>query len=203
MQDRIFGDREKAMEEAYFRQEDARLLKKLQEKAHLDDIALALGDKLQVQNPDLLQRIRNLGVTLETAPALFLAPLVQVAWASGSVSKAEHHAVQRLAQGRGVEKSSAAYAQIEAWLKERPDDELFDTAVEVIKYGFSVLPHAETEERIKVLVDACHEVAEASGSTLGFVLGLKNVIGLNSVDPSEASALDLIASRLRRPPQPA
>ena len=199
MQDRIFGEREKAMEEAYFRQEDAKLLKKLQEKAHLDDIAVALGEKLEVHNPDLLQRVRDLGITLETAPALFLAPLVQVAWASGSVSKAEHHAVQRLARGRGVDPASPAYAQLEAWLKDRPDDELFDTAVEIIKYGFSVLPHAEREERIKILVDACHEVAEASGSTLGFVLGLKNVIGLNSVDASEASALDLIATRLRRP----
>src|SRR6478672_1013547 len=102
MQDRIFGEREKAMEEAYFRQEDARLLKKLQDKAHLDEIAVALGDKLQVDNPDLLERVKALGITLDTAPALFLAPLVQVAWASGSVSKAEHHAVLRLARGRDV-----------------------------------------------------------------------------------------------------
>jgi hypothetical protein len=203
MQDRIFGEREKAMEEAYFRQEDARLLKKLQDKAHLDEIAVALGDKLQVDNPDLLERVKALGITLDTAPALFLAPLVQVAWASGSVSKAEHHAVLRLARGRDVSPDSPAYAQLEAWLKKRPDDALFDTAVEVIKYGFSVLPAAEREERIKRVVDACHEVAEASGSTLGFVLGVKNVMGLNSVEDSEEAALDLIAARLRRPAQPA
>jgi hypothetical protein len=203
MQDRIFGDREKAMEEAYFRQEDAKLLKKLQDKAHLDEIALALGEKLQIDNPDLLQRVKDEGVTLDTAPALFLAPLVQVAWANGSVSKAEHHAVVRLARGRGMEADSPAYAQIEAWLKKRPDDSLFDTAVEVIKYGFSVLSRGERDERIKRLVDACHEVAESSGSTLGFVLGLKNVMGLNSVDSSEATVLDLIANRLRRPPQAA
>ena len=88
-------------------------------------------------------------------------------------------------------------------MKKRPDDALFDTAVEVIKYGFSVLPAAEREERIKRVVDACHEVAEASGSTLGFVLGVKNVMGLNSVEDSEEAALDLIAARLRRPAQPA
>ena len=51
MQDRIFGDREKAAEEAYFRQADARLLETLRQKAHLDDIAVALGQKLQVDNP--------------------------------------------------------------------------------------------------------------------------------------------------------
>ena len=198
MQDRIFGDREKAMEETYFRQEDARLLKKLQEKAQLDDIALALGEKLQVDNPDLLMRVREAGVSLDTAPALFLAPLVQVAWAGGGVSKAEHHAVLRLARGRGVDPASPAYAQIEEWLKHRPDDSLFETAVEVIKYGCSVLPPDEREKRITSVVDACHEVAEASGSTLGLVLGFKNVMGLSSVDESEADMLDLIANTLRK-----
>jgi F-type H+-transporting ATPase subunit b len=39
-----------------------------------------------VDNPDLLQRVRDVGVTLETAAALFVAPLVQVAWADGSVA---------------------------------------------------------------------------------------------------------------------
>ena len=198
MQNRIFGDREKAMEEAYFRQEDAKLLKKLHEKAQLDEIALALGEKLQVDNPDLLMRVREAGVSLDTAPALFLAPLVQVAWAGGSVTKAEYQAVLRLARGRGIDPVSPAYAQLEAWLKHRPDDTLFDTAVAVIKYGFSVLPPDEREERIRTIVDACHEVAEASGSTLGFVLAVKNVMGLKSVDESEASMLDLIATRLRK-----
>lgn len=198
MQDRIFGDREKAMEETYFRQEDARLLKKLQEKARLDDIALALGEKLQVDNPELLMRVREAGVSLDTAPALFLAPLVQVAWAGGGVSKAEHHAVLRLARGRGVDPASPAYAQLEEWLKHRPEDSLFETAVEVIKYGFSVLPPDEREKRITSVVDACHEVAEASGSTLGLVLGFKNVMGLSSVDESEADMLDLIANTLRK-----
>lgn len=193
MNERIFGDREKAMEESYFRQQDAKLLSKLRERAHLDDIALALGQKLQVDNPELLQRVRDAGVTLETAAALFLAPLVQVAWAGGSVTKAEHDTVLRIARGRGVEVDSVPYAQLEKWLAARPDDAVFDVAVEVIKYGFSVLPRAEKEERIQTLVEACHEVAESSGSTLGWVLGLK------SVSNSEASVLDAIANTLRRP----
>jgi hypothetical protein len=186
------------MEDKYFRQEDERLLDKLRKKAHLDDIGLALGEKLQVDNPDLLQRVRDVGVSLDTAAALFVAPLVQVAWANGSVTKPEHDAVLRLARERGIETSSPAYAQLEKWLHDRPEDKLFDTAVEVLKYGFSVLPAHEREERIKRIVDACHEVAESSGSTLGFVLGLKNVMGLSSVSNSEAATLDTIANTLRK-----
>jgi hypothetical protein len=193
MQDRIFGDREKAMEDSYFRERDAKLLAQLRQMANLDDIAVALGRKLEVDNPELLQRVRDAGITLETAAALFLAPLVQVAWAGGSVTRAEHDAVLRLARQRGVETDSPAYAQLERWLEERPDDTLFVTAVEVIKSGFSVLPQEEKEARTKYVVDACHEVAEASGSTLGWVLGI------SSLSHSEAAALDTIANTLRRP----
>jgi hypothetical protein len=196
MPDRIFGDREKAMEEAFFRQEDAKLLKKLHDKAQLDEIAAALGEKLQVDNPDLLARVREAGVSLDTAPALFLAPLVQVAWAGGSVTRAEHQAVLRLARGRGIDPVSPAYAQLEEWLKHRPDDALFETAVEVMKYGFSVLPAQERQQRITSVVEACRDVAEAGGSTLDIVLAIKNVMGINSVDDDEAAILDLIAARL-------
>ena len=199
MQDRIFGDREKAAEEAYFRQNDARLLETLRQKSHLDDIAVALGQKLQVDNPELLQRVKDVGITLDTAAALFLAPLVQVAWAGGSVTRSEHDAVLRNARERQVAPDSPAFAKLEEWLKSHPDDEVFDTAVEVIKQGFAVLPAGEREERIKTLLDACHEVAEASGSTLGFVLGLKNLMGLDNVDKSEAATLDMIAKTLRKP----
>ena len=191
MQDRIFGDREKAMEDAYFRQEEAKLIEKLRNKAQLDEIAVALGQHLQIDNPDLLQRLRDLGITLDTAPAFFLAPLIQVAWAEGKVSKAERSAVLRLAQRRGVDAHSTAYRKIEEWLTVRPSDAFFDTAAELLKYTFAVLPLNEREERIKSIVQACHEVAEASGG-LGRLLGLGD--GVSGV---EAATLDDITRTLR------
>jgi hypothetical protein len=192
MQERIFGDREKAMEEAYFRGEDAKLLQKLRQRADLDEIAIALGQKLQVDNPDLLRRVRELGITADAAPAFFVAPLVQVAWAEGKVSRQEHDTVLRLARERGIQPSSPAYAQLEEWLRVRPSDEFFETAVEVLKLGFSVLPPAEREERIVSIVRACQEVAESS-ATIGRLLGFSD-----GVSKLEASMLDDITRKLRR-----
>jgi len=74
----IFKDREQAMEANYFRQQDARLVEKLRQEAQLDDIAQELAAKLELDNPELLLKVRELGVTGDTAPAFFLAPLVQV-----------------------------------------------------------------------------------------------------------------------------
>ena len=191
MDDRIFGEREKAMEEAFFRDQDARLLDKLRQRADLDDIAVELGRKLQVDSPELLAKVRELGVTLETAAAFFLAPLVQVAWAEGKVKKSEHNTVLRLAAERGIAEDSPALAKLKEWLRIRPSDSFFSTALEVLHAGFAVLPPAERESRVKSVLDACRQVAEASAG-VGRLFGIDD--GVSSV---EADILESIAGELR------
>jgi hypothetical protein len=187
----IFKERERSLEEEYFRKQDAKLLEKLRERGKVEEIAEALAAKLAVGDPELLGRIIALGVTLETGGAFLLAPLVQVAWGAGSVTDRERETVLRFATDRGIEKGSAAYAQLVEWLRARPGDQFFDTAIEAIKVGLSVLPSAERAERVKRIVDACREVAGASGG-LGRLLGLGT--GISS---DEESILEAIASTLR------
>jgi hypothetical protein len=195
MENEIFRDRERAQEANYFRQQDEKLLESLRKRAPLDEIARALGEKLQIENPELLERVRKLGLKPEAAPALFVAPLVQVAWAENKITRDEQDAVLRLSLARGIDKDSPVYAQILDWLAGRPSDELFDTALEVLKYGFAVLPDNEREDRIKRIVEACHEIAEASGGGLGRLLGLGS-----AVSSDESSMLDSINSTLRTQP---
>ena len=192
MTNELFKDRERAAEANYFRQQDERLLDSLRKRAPLDEIARAIGEKLQVDNNELLERVRKLGLKPEATPALFLAPLVQVAWAEGKISRDEQDAVLRLALDRGVEMNSPPYQQILEWLAVRPSDDVFDTAVEILKYGFAVLPEDKREDRIKRVVEACHEVAAASGGGLAKLLGLGS-----SVSGVEASMLDSITATLR------
>jgi hypothetical protein len=186
-----FKDRERAQEEGYFRAQDAKLIEKLREDARLEEIVLALAEQLQVDNPGLLRRVIALGVTLDTGPAFLLAPLVQVAWAEGKVTDRERETVLRLAAARGVAAGSPAHTQLLKWLQERPSDDLFDTAMEVIRGGLALLPPGEREARLKRIVQACHEVAEASG-------GLVKMLGLGSgVSGEEESLLEAIATTLR------
>lgn len=192
MQDRIFSDREKAMETDYFRKEEARLLEKMRQKAKLDEIAEALRDKLQVDNPDLLAAVRELGINADNAAAFLVAPLVQVAWAEGKVRKDEQEAVLKIAHERGIEEGSPADQQLREWMANRPADELFDASIKTIKTAFAVLPPRERHERIERLVDACRTVAEASGTEIAHQLGLGT-----GVSKSEASLLDAISAELR------
>ena len=63
--------------------------------------------------------------------------------------------------------------------------------MEVIRGGLALLPPEEREERLKRIVQACHEVAEASG-------GLVKVLGLGSgVSGEEEGLLEAIATTLR------
>jgi len=191
MDKEIFKGRGRSLEEEYVRRQEAKLLEKLRERGKLEEIAAALAAMLQVDNPELLHRIIALGVTLETGAAFVMAPLVQVAWAEGAVTDRERETVLRLGGERGIEKESPAHAQLLEWLRVRPSDELFDTAVEAIKAGLSVLTPEERADRVKRIVEACRQVAGASG-------GLSRLLGLGTgVSGEEESILDTIAATLR------
>ena len=98
--------------------------------------------------------------------------------------------VLRLATERGIEQTSPAYAQLDVWLSQRPVDALFDAAIETIKSGLSVLTPEDRADRIRRIVEACHEVADASG-------GLSRLIGMGGVSNEEEELLDGMAARLR------
>jgi hypothetical protein len=187
----ILKERGHSLEEEYFRKHEAKLVEKLHERGRLEEIATALAVKLQIDDPGLLRRIIALGVTLDTGAAFLLAPLVQVAWAEGTVTDRERETVLRIADERGVETTSPAYIQLVEWLRARPADELFDTAVEAIKAGLSALPPEERADRARRIVEACRQVAAASG-------GLSRLLGLGTgVSSEEESILDAIAANLR------
>ena len=162
----IFHDREKAEEAAYFHKQDAMLLEKLRQRAKLSEIAEALAEKLQVDDRTLLERIKMLGVTLDIGAAFILSPLIEIAWADGSVTQAERDAVVRIAKNRGIMPDSADMNQLLQWLEKRPPDGVFELAVKAIKVGISVLSPGEADQRVKQMLNACEEVARAEGGGL-------------------------------------
>ncbi len=187
----LLKERERGEETDYFRRVDAKLIEKMRARAHLSEIAQALADKLRVDDPELLRRVAELGLDRETGTAILVAPLVQVAWADGHVSEAERSIVLELAASRGLVAGMPAHDKLLEWLRERPSDAVFETALQVMRVGFSVLPAAERDERITSLVAACRRIAEASGG------GLVRLIGLShGVFGAESTVLDAITTGL-------
>jgi len=185
----IFRERERGEEDAYFHQQDAKLIAKLRQKAQLSEIAHALAEKLHTDEPELLERIRQLGVTLNTGSAFILAPLVEVAWVDGDVSHAERDTILHIARQRGVEPGSADYHQLLDWLAHRPSDEVFRTALEAIRIGLSVLPPDEAEQRIATMIKACADVAQAAD-------WIEQLFKLDRVSDSESAVIAAIRRHL-------
>src|SRR5215471_11784701 len=187
----MFHDRERGEEEAYFRQHDAKLIAKLRQKAQFSEIAHALAEKLHADEPELLERIQKLGVTLDTGSAFILAPLVEVAWVDGDVSHAERDTILHIAKQRGVTPESADYRQLLDWLADRPSDEVFRTALEAIRIGLSVLPPAERKKRIATMIKACEDVAQAAG-------GITILLQLDRISNAESAVIAAIRSHLAK-----
>jgi hypothetical protein len=185
----VFRDRERAEEEAFFRQADAKLIAKLRQSAQLSEIAHALAEKLHADEPALLERIQKLGVTPDTGWAFFLAPLVEVAWVDGDVSHAERDTILHIAKQRGVAPGSADHRQLLDWLAHRPSDEVFRTALEAIRIGLSVLPPDEAQQRISTMIKACEDVAKAAG-------GIAGLLQLEGVSYAEGSVIAAIRRHL-------
>jgi tellurite resistance protein len=190
-----FHDRERAAEAAYFSQHDATLIEKMRARAKLSEIAHAMAAKLRVDDPALLTRIANLGVTPDTAAAFLLSPLVEIAWADGHASPGERDVIVRIATARGVAADSPDMAQLVQWFQVEPPRELYESALDTIKLALSVLPPEEAEERAAAMINACKEVAEAPGS-------FERLLSLGgSMSPPERATLAEIRTRLGAPPR--
>jgi hypothetical protein len=192
----LLKERGRGEEADHFRREDAKLVDKMRERARLGEIANALAAKLRIDEPELLRRVSDLGLDQDTGAAILLAPLVQVAWAEGRVTEAERTIVLELAASRGVTPGMPAHDKLLEWLRQRPSDALFETAMEVMRAGFSVLPAPERDERIKSLVASCRRIAEASGGGLARLLGIGD-----SISGDESLVLDAILTKLRANPR--
>jgi hypothetical protein len=195
MVDGIFKEREHAMEATYFHAHDAKLIDALRQKSNLDGISTALAKKLAIDRPDLLQRVREFGVTALTAAAFLLMPLIEVAWADGSVNRWTRAAVLESARAGGIPVDSPAYRQLLDWLEVRPANIVFATALEIIACGIAVLKPQDRTDRINSICDACSGVAAASRSRLRQILGLAS-----RTSKAEAATLCTIAAALKGRP---
>lgn len=157
----------KDLEEEFFKRQDLELVKKLQDKqgqeAHRDALARAVG----VKDDFILDQLLEMGLCHETVIALFLVPVIEVAWADGEIQKAEKEAILRAAAMEGIAKESRTHEMLEKWLVEPPDDRLLETWKGLVKSLKGVLDRDRFEAmRVELLTHAIG-VAESARSFLG------------------------------------
>jgi hypothetical protein len=160
----ILRDRGRSLEDEFFRREDKRLMERLKELRAAEATREALGKALGVTKPAVLDKLIELGIRAETAAALSIVPLVEVAWADGVLDAKERRAVIERA---GVARDSAAGALLEAWLDHRPDPRLLAAWTGLVQAMSEHLGPDEAARLKTGLMERARAVAAAAGSLFG------------------------------------
>ena len=172
--------RGKELEDSFFARENARLLTKLREEAAKEEKRKEFRAALNVANVQLLDALIALGVAPETLVALSLVPLVEMAWADGSIQDRERGAILKAAEERGVAVGSPTHDLLENWLKTKPGSELLDVWVKYVGELKSSLDASAFEQLKEAALGRARAVAEAAG---GF-------LGVGSISAAEKSMLE-------------
>ena len=184
------AERGRALEEEYFRKRDLELIEKMRQAAAAAEARAGLGAKTGIQDPALLDELRDLGFTPDTVILLPLVPLLEIAWAESGITGAERELIVKLARQRGVEENSAADAQLHQWMTTRPGAAVFAQASRLIAAMLGSGSEQVTGGwSADDLVAHCEKIAAASGGIFGLRLG--------SISPEEKSLLSRIASELK------
>lgn len=177
----------RTFEEAFFAEENARLLRQMIEADRLHDRRAALAAASGIADAALLDRLVALDIGPDGLTALSLAPLVLVAWADGDLDWHEKAAVLQAAAERHIAAGSPGHALLDGWLRQPPLPVLFEAWA---GYAAALLKGMPLRERAVLrawLLDHARGVAEAAGGFLG--LGW-------TVSPAEAAMLARLAAAL-------
>ncbi len=180
MTDDSIARRGHAMEEAFFRGMDAKLLEQLRHETASADNRADLIRKTGIRDEKLLNELLEQGISSESMVAMRLIPMVMVAWADREVSPEESSVIYCEAEKIGISKNSVASELLNMWLKKRPGNELIETWKNYTEMLFRSMPTGSQQtyrEELKRELDA---VAQASGGLLGF----------GSISDSESSMIE-------------
>jgi tellurite resistance protein len=182
-----FAARRIGLEEEYFRKQDADLTAKLravfERKVDRDELRQATG----IRSDDVIDRLLAIHAKGEMLLAFRLYPLVEMAWADGSVATREAKAVVNAATKLGVAPESAALHAIEEWIGKGPTDDGRSAWYMYANELRQVLSPAELDKFREDLLAGATSVAEASGGFLGIA---------SPISPQERQVLARIAKAL-------
>jgi hypothetical protein len=170
----------KWMEDSFFIQQDKALIEKQKTLRRMARTREELAAVSGITNDAVLQKLAELGVRPETLAPLSVIPLIEVAWADGSVSKNEEASVLAGVRMLGIGEESAGYGLLKHWLAQKPPRSMLEAWVQYVR-GIGERMTAQEKEKFRhEVLSKARRVAGASGG----------VLGVGAVSPEERSVLD-------------
>jgi hypothetical protein len=157
----------KALEDSFFARENARLLKKMKEKEATAAKRQAFREIANVESDELIDALVELEIEAHEIAALSLVPLIEVAWADGTIQRKERDAIIKAAEEGGIEAGSENHDLLENWLDTKPGPDLLDTWRNYARELEARLDTVVATELKNRLVTRTRDIAKAAGGFLG------------------------------------
>ncbi len=165
MGDEFLGDRGKALEEMFFAQESEKLRKALQDTEKVKNKKEALSAASGIIDDTVLEQLVTLDIRGDTLAALSLVPLVEVAWADGTMDDSERSAILSAAEDSGISDESAAL--LDGWLVTQPGSEVLSAWKDYVSALTSSMDPVTKHKLEDELLGRARTVAESAGGFLG------------------------------------
>jgi hypothetical protein len=163
----LFGERRKSLEEEFFHKQNQQLVDRLRATEGKKAIKEALARIASDLDEHVLDQLIDLGMQPETFAAIWLVPLVAVAWADGKVDNRERQAILRAAEEKGLTADRPGHALLQEWLGRAPDAKLVQLWEDYVATICRSLSPADREEFKNEVLDLARGTAEAAGGLLG------------------------------------
>ena len=187
MSEQALGDRGRALEDAFFAQQNEALRQRLRDAGSAQERKAAFAAASGITDAAVLDRLAALNIGSDTLAALSLVPVVMVAWADGGIDDKERAAALYAAAEAGLDRQGASYQLLEQWLAKRPSPDLLATWKDYMR-AVSAGMGAKAKETLRSqLLGRARGVAEAAGGFMG--LG-------NKVSAAEQAVLDDLAAAI-------
>jgi hypothetical protein len=184
----ILGDKVRTLEDEFFRKEDQRFIQQLRDLEEKTAFREALGKVSGIKNEAILDKLLQLGIRAEVVAALALVPLVEVAWADGSIDERERREILARAETSGIVPGSPSHALLQTWLERKPEPKLLSAWIHMVE---GLCEHM-TPEQVRTLRADLLERARAIASASG------GLLGVGKVSAAEADMIQQLESAFAR-----
>ncbi len=124
MADNSLEERGRALENQFFEKQDQQKLAAMKDKLENQKTREELRKASGMSDDAVLDRLVALGLRANTIAALFLVPLITVAWADGQIQEHERSALLQGAHGKGLQQGSDGYNLLQGLAPKKPNGQL-------------------------------------------------------------------------------
>jgi hypothetical protein len=154
--------------EKFFLKENKKMEEKYRAMQQMKKTKAELAAVSGIDDDLVLEKFIALDLRPETLASISLVPLIEIAWADGTIDQKEKEAILNAIGKFGWTPDSVNYELLDQWLKKKPSASLLTAW----KHYVDALCHKMTNEEVdhfkKEIMAHVAVVAEAAGGFLGF-----------------------------------